>query len=462
MSGFALIRDGARERNVGTENMTSISLRDVRKLIKDKSIGESVLDAVDKLLGLVIVFSPVALGPTALPLLGLIEPKNELIRTFKDAARKISKSEPADYLDQASRMAAANAMLMYTAFFDAFRQVWPRFVAEFKLTEADREAFLARALVHRVEPSLTSLEISLPHPAALGYLGSTVRLEAYTQMTLRLRKHADSFPPTRGREDEVGRVLSEIPKLAERLYQAEYMGLAVEFSQFFTWTVLRDQAARDKALQQTIGGIQTLADDQRTWFELIARAMHDQDLGLRELSTAIAQLPRLAIAGTDHSGVQEIADELHRTYASSLRKEIIDDQFEVDDSGPRLRFPRKIDAFVPQAYRVTRYDKDRRIERDDQWRTLEVRHDVGAFIMRYLESPYSVQLPLLVLGHPGSGKSILTEMLAGHLAYPGYTTIRVKLRDINPDMTFLKLLEDQVQNDTGGLSPLPAALRRNG
>ena len=134
----------------------------------------------------------------------------------------------------------------------------------------------------------------------------------------------------------------------------------------------------------------------------------------------------------------------------------------MDDSGPPLRFPRKIDAFVPQAYRVIRYDsKDAHLERDDAWENIEVKDDVGAFIMRHLESPYSVQAPLLVLGHPGSGKSILTEMLAGHLAYPDYTTIRIKLRDINPDMTFLKLLEDQLQNDTGGLS-LPFATLASG
>ena len=447
---------------MATENITSISLKDVRKLIEDKSIGESVLDAVDKLLGLALVFSPIALGPAALPLLGLIEPKNELIATFKDAARRISRSDVEDYLDQASRMAAANTMVTYTAFFEAFRQVWPRFVAEFKLTDADGEAFLSQVL-RGATLSLASLEVPLPHPTDLGSSGFQVRREAYSDMVVQLARHSDRFPPMRGREGQVSGVLAEIPPLAERLYQAEYLGLAAEYHQFFTWTVLRDQAAKDDSLRQIAGSIQALAGDQRTWFELIARAMHAQDLGLQQLAKAIAQLPRPAVgSGTTNSDVQAVAEELHRTYAASLCKEVIDGQFAVDDSGPRLRFPRKIDAFVPQSYRVTRYDgKDTHLERDDAWENIEVKDDVGAAIMRHLESPYSVQAPLLVLGHPGSGKSILTEMLAGHLAYPGYTTIRVKLRDIDPDMTFLKLLEDQVQNDTGGLY-LPFATLASG
>ena len=444
------------------ENITSISIKDVRKLIEDKSIGESVFDAVDKLLGLILVFSPIALGPAALPLLGLIEPKNELVATFKDAARKISKSDPEDYLDQASRMAAANTMLTYTAFFEAFRHVWPRFVAEFKLTDADGEAFLSQVLQGN-SPSLASLEVPLPHPADLEGFGIQTRHDAYSDMAAQLARHADGFPLMRGREDQVSNVLAQIPPLAERLYQAEYLGLAAEYHQFFTWTVLRDQAAKDESLRQVAGSIQVLAEDQQTWFELIARAMHDQDLGFQELAKAVAQLPHLAVGpGNVNSGVQAVAEELHRTYAASLCNEVIDGQFGVDDGGPPLRFPRKIDAFVPQSYRVIRYDsKDAHLERDDSWENIEVKDDVGAFIMRHLESPYSVQAPLLVLGHPGCGKSILTEMLAGHLAYPGYTTIRVKLRDINPDMTFLKLLEDQIQNDTGGLS-LPFATLASG
>jgi len=38
-----------------------------------------------------------------------------------------------------------------------------------------------------------------------------------------------------------------------------------------------------------------------------ARAMLGRDLGLRELSAAIAQLPRPATAGTSHSDLQVVA-----------------------------------------------------------------------------------------------------------------------------------------------------------
>ena len=46
--------------------------------------------------------------------------------------------------------------------------------------------------------------------------------------------------------------------------------------------------------------------------------------------------------------------------------------------------------------------------------------------MRYLESAYSVESPLLILGHPGSGKSLLTRVYAARLQYPRYTVVRVE------------------------------------
>jgi len=212
----------------------------------------------------------------------------------------------------------------------------------------------------------------------------------------------------------------DIARQAERLYQAEYLGMAVEFQQFFVWSALRDQAAKD-------GQVRQLAEDQQTWFKLISWAMHSLDLGMQRLAEAIATLPRPVVPEADQPNVQAVAEGLHLTYADLLQQQVIDEQFVDDNAETRLSFPRKIDGFIPQAYRRFLYEsKDVPIEDEDAWRGREVHDGIGAFILQYLESPYSVRTPLLILGHPGSGKSILTEVLAGQLAYPSYTT-RVRL-----------------------------------
>jgi len=149
--------------------ITEISLNDIRKLINDKNIGEDVADTIGSLLGVVLALSPAVAGPVALPLWGLIEPKNELIDAFKRAAKKISQSKPSDYLDRAERMAAANCLLVYVAFFGAVRRQWPIAVRELGLTDKEAEAMLAEASDRAVSPSsvgssIAEWAVSIPHP----------------------------------------------------------------------------------------------------------------------------------------------------------------------------------------------------------------------------------------------------------------------------------------------------------
>ena len=131
-------------------------MRGVRKLINDKSIGESAFDAVDDLLGAVIVLSPFVAGPAALPLLALIEPKNELVKITKKAIKAITRSQASDYLDQAARMAAANCLLTFTAYFDALARLLPGLHQELGLTEQERKS-IAAAAVRQADPRLQSL-----------------------------------------------------------------------------------------------------------------------------------------------------------------------------------------------------------------------------------------------------------------------------------------------------------------
>jgi hypothetical protein len=432
--------------------ITEISLNDVRKLINDKNIGEDVAGAVGSILGLVLALSPIVAGPAALPLWGLIEPKNELIEAFKSAARKISRSKPSDYLDRAERMVAANCLLVYVAFFDALRMQGPVIVRELGLTEEEAKRALTAAS-DRIQPplfdtkSVADAPVPMLHPADGSSSGEESRRAIFGRLAARVTAELSVARRLQSNEEKTvpERLVAEVVRQAEKVYQAEYLGMAVEFQQFFVWSMLQDQDAK-------AGQIRHLAEDQRSWFELISRAMYSLDLGMQGLAEAIARLPRPALTGAAQPNVAAVAEGLHRTYADILQQQVIDDQFAVDDAGARLGFPRKIDGFIPQAYRVARYDsKDMHLE-DDAWNGHEVHEDIGAFILRYLESPYSVQTPLLILGHPGSGKSLLTEVLAGHLAYPTYTTVRVKLRDVDPDVSFLTQLRTQILQDTGGRS----------
>jgi len=70
-------------------------------------------------------------------------------------------------------------------------------------------------------------------------------------------------------------------------------------------------------------------------------------------------------------------------------------------------------------------------------------------LLSYLSSPYSIEAPLLILGHPGSGKSLLTKVLCARLISETFTPIRVPLRDVeNPESQIENLIEEQIKKDT--------------
>ena len=240
-------------------------------------------------------------------------------------------------------------------------------------------------------------------------------------------------------------VVDEVPNLAEKLYRDGLVGLAIDFPQFLTWLVLTDQDAKD-ALIRKIGA------DVRIQFELTGRAL---DLGFRGLAGqmegvrhALAALGAPVVGQSSDADLAAVAADLHTWYFAQVGKPVIEDSYKPANDGPKLGYPTVDESYVPQAYRLATYDEPTvHLEQGDTWTSRPVGEDLGGFLVRYLKSAYSTQQPLLILGHPGSGKSLLTRLLAARLAYPGYTTVRVELRDADPKMSIQQQIETQIYSD---------------
>ncbi|RSN60635.1 hypothetical protein DMH01_15185 [Amycolatopsis sp. WAC 04182] len=69
----------------------------------------------------------------------------------------------------------------------------------------------------------------------------------------------------------------------------------------------------------------------------------------------------------------------------------------------------------------------------DDWESLDVRDDLDRFLASYLFSPRSVENPLLLLGHPGAGKSLFSKVLAARLPEEDFIVVRVELRHVTAD-----------------------------
>ena len=437
--------------------ISEISIRGVHKLLTKGADDSWMLDFVDKLLGAIIVISPIAFGVPALPLLGLIEPKNEMVRAVKKVAKKLSDPKGSDFSERAERMGAAHCLITYTAFFDTVRTSFPEvweLISSADINDINNvqtrevESPIGKDTNERFENwlkegpkiDLTEVRVPTPHPAYGVRIDEEFRSNLYNRMLGNLIEFLTKISPSNiPATDQIKHRLSvELCKKASEAYDAQYLTLAQDFPEFFVWATLyehHEAARRDKDFLHQLS--------------LVSDAVTSLDLGFTKLAAAVAQGPaQLKLASSSESAI--ISESLHRIYEAEINEPIINDPYDRDQSGPSLRYPPKEAIFVPQAYRMVHYlGPQVRLEDEGEWGKRPRYEDLGPFIVRYLQSVYSIKAPLLVLGHPGSGKSLLSEMIAARLAYPAYTIIRVELRDVDPDAEVQTQIQDQIYKDTG-------------
>ncbi|MBW8805492.1 MAG: hypothetical protein JF587_16830, partial [Catenulisporales bacterium] len=83
------------------------------------------------------------------------------------------------------------------------------------------------------------------------------------------------------------------------------------------------------------------------------------------------------------------------------------------------------------------------------WNTFALRGDLPEALSVFLLSDESRTAPLLILGQPGSGKSVLTRILAARLPSQRFLPIRVELRHVNADADVQDHIESAIRDQTG-------------
>ena len=108
-------------------------------------------------------------------------------------------------------------------------------------------------------------------------------------------------------------------------------------------------------------------------------------------------------------------------------------------------FPTVEQGFVSPHFRLGVVDTGSRLGDENWWQTQPAHEDLAGFLARYFADPAAAQRPLVILGHPGAGKSLLTEVLAARLPADAFTTIRVPLRAVDPDAHIHQQVEEIVE-----------------
>jgi len=235
--------------------------------------------------------------------------------------------------------------------------------------------------------------------------------------------------------EELKAELDNLPQKAIAVYEAQYLNLADQFNDFALFAQLKN-----------FEGIHHAIEKNRNALDLLVSNTKRIDIGLSNLNSIVNSI------ATNYSAIQaqDIVDDLKKTYLATIEESIIDDkEIKSDTETMRLRFPKIVDAFIPQSYKCLSYQqKSTKLEDAFVWKQLPIQRDLDKFFVEYLYSPDSIDYPLVILGQPGSGKSLLTKVLSAQLMSNSYTVIRIPLREVNADDGIDVLVEDQIKKVT--------------
>lgn len=335
----------------------------------------------------------------------------------------------------ADRILASHVITVYASWFDAIEELCQglELSADQRAlpTLQDIQETLGRDLLAPLD------EVGLPHPADT-FLVATADVHAlHTRLTEGLHSLARERLSRldAGRREAVEDALKKLPSLAAQIWQKQAVTLAGRFSCYGAWLNLSLHERAEKQVKKTL----------RATDDISARL----DIGLASLERRLDDIATMAARPSATEARQGLV-KLGERYRSILDRPVLrpDDVSDTDDSDP-LVLPKVRDIFVPQPFQVLRRRGDTRLDRTETWGALEVRDDLVDWIVSWLSSPHSARAPLVILGMPGSGKTLLTRVLAARLSEGAARPIRVELRGVAVNPSVRGQICEAVQQDLG-------------
>jgi adenylate kinase family enzyme len=227
--------------------------------------------------------------------------------------------------------------------------------------------------------------------------------------------------------------------------------------EFAIWAQLGEHAATRTAVSETgqevMGGIEGLdAALQGINANVVAGLNANRD-ALNRITALLSAVtggtgtvPEASAGDPTLAGMSGLRHALNQANVGILDDKIIPADRERYPAG--LKIPQVSEIYINPRYRVAEFDDQARPADERWWDERESRDDFDIFLARHATSPDATRRPLLLLGHPGAGKSLLTKVLAARLSMPEYTVVRVSLRRVSADAEIHHQIEEALDIDT--------------
>jgi hypothetical protein len=388
--------------------------------------GDSTaLAAADRALGGAL---SMATGGVSDAVLSMFDAQGRILRLGRDLTSGLRESlDSADRASRTERLAAAHAVLVVSAYFEALGELeLPFRLQELELTRRDQIGLaggddgqgFVQALLGTGAPQPAP---HLPYEHVLGelrswYMAATARLLRFV-LGLAVWDRLD-VTERETAEDALGATLWQ--RAVER-YEELYAQLAHEVPEFGFWSGQVDHQATRVSIRQALTGMETAL------------------AGL----TALRPLTHVAAA-------------LATGYRAALSRPILSQ----GQAPTGICLPTLGDGYVDPDFRARAVLEGAHGPAEEGWWEGEpVRSDLTEYLAGVLTSVASTTAPLVVLGQPGAGKSVLTKILAARLPAAGFLPVRIVLREVPADADIQDQIEHAVRGATGERASWPDLVR---
>jgi hypothetical protein len=263
----------------------------------------------------------------------------------------------------------------------------------------------------------------------------------------------------------------DVSNRAIERYQSHYLELAAQVSEFAIWAQLGEHAATRTAISElgsNVGG--AISDLRSNVADLRSdvAGLSAQIVGLNEGIATALDGPRDALGrvtalltfgippeaaggetsgqGLTQGGMSDLRAAVNRVNMGILEEPII--PADPERYPAALTIPLVSEIYVNPRYRVAELDEHARPSDDRWWADLKPHDDFDVLLARHVTAPDATRRPLVLLGHPGAGKSLLTKVFAARLPASQYTVVRVPLRRVSANARVEHQIEEALRQST--------------
>jgi len=424
----------------------------VRLLGSDRS---RLVEVLDKMTATALI-AGVATGH--LQILAFFDLRAEAVRLGGELIHTVrSKLQKASGVSRSERIAAAHTILVVTAYFEALDGLkLPTTTKQFNRTTQQKVALAGGSSFEGAHRGLTGMLSTIPAPAptpARPYESTREEIGAYyRQFSERIIGLIAALQAAQGGQLRdlqllTERLRKEIPDKALDLYDTNFRRLAADCVDFFLWANLQDH-------QATRAVVQSMMDET-------GHQLREFYTTVDQLKTGLAGLEYLYSRGNIGSSGYT-ASSLAVIGRSEWDEQIAD--IKTFGASPRLKFPLLAAAYINPSARIAEINSADPASpalpgNESWWERQSIINDIQTILGGLLIDPDATNLPILVLGHPGAGKSMLTRALVARLSEAGFLAVHIELRKVHPDAPIQRQIEEGIEIATGEKISWPELIR---